>query len=56
VTQPSPDGVTLDAMILGTDTDAERDAWRDLLASPRWRDSPGARRSNAAHASTRSRG
>lgn len=34
MTQPSPDGVTLDAMILGTDTDAERDAWRDLLASP----------------------
>lgn len=34
MTRPSPDGVTLDAMILGTDTDDERDAWSDLLASP----------------------
>ncbi len=34
MTRPSPDSVTLDAMILGTDTDEEQEAWGDLLASP----------------------
>ncbi|MFO0608838.1 MAG: hypothetical protein U0324_37070 [Polyangiales bacterium] len=42
MTRSPPDAVTLDAMVLGTDTEDDREAWGDLLATPEaaaaWRD------------------